>query len=114
MYSFHSENSAAGVTPEEIARLLRSIGASGRLVGLRAAGRLSLHRLYRVSHPAKAGRVFLDHQMRVPGHGAAFQGQPILRRARDPYADRLAMESPRSFRAQPRGRDRAGEAAHQQ
>ena len=33
MYSFHSENSSAGVTPEEIARLLRSIGASGRLVG---------------------------------------------------------------------------------
>lgn len=33
MYSFHSENKISGVAPEEIARLLRSIGASGRLVG---------------------------------------------------------------------------------
>ena len=33
MYSFHSENKVSGVAPEEIARLLRSIGASGRLVG---------------------------------------------------------------------------------
>ena len=33
MYSFHSENKMTGATPEEIVRLLRSIGASGRLVG---------------------------------------------------------------------------------
>ena len=65
MYSFHSENKMSGVTSQEIARLLRSIGASGRLVGFH-------------------------------------------------YTDRLGVESPRSFRPQPRGRDRAGEAAHQQ
>lgn len=33
MYSFHSENKISGVAPEEVARLLRNIGASGRLVG---------------------------------------------------------------------------------
>ena len=33
MYSYRSENRTASVAPEEIARLLRSIGASGRLVG---------------------------------------------------------------------------------
>ena len=33
MFSFHSENRTASVAPEEIARLLRGIGASGRLVG---------------------------------------------------------------------------------
>lgn len=31
MYSFHQDNS--NMPPEEIAKLLRSIGASGRLVG---------------------------------------------------------------------------------
>ena len=33
MYSFHQDNSIAVIPPEEIAKLLRSIGASGRLVG---------------------------------------------------------------------------------
>ena len=32
MYSFHQDNN--NIPPEEIAKLLRSIGASGRLVGL--------------------------------------------------------------------------------
>lgn len=33
MYSFHQEKSNITIPPEEIAKLLRSIGASGRLVG---------------------------------------------------------------------------------
>ena len=33
MYSFHQENSNTNIPPEEIAKLLRSVGASGRLVG---------------------------------------------------------------------------------
>ena len=33
MYSFHQEKSNNTIRPEEIAKLLRSIGASGRLVG---------------------------------------------------------------------------------
>ena len=33
MYSFHHEKSNTTVPPEKIAKLLRSIGASGRLVG---------------------------------------------------------------------------------
>ena len=33
MYSFHQEKSNNTIPPEEIAKLLRSIGASGRLVG---------------------------------------------------------------------------------
>ena len=33
MYSFHHEKSNTTIPPEEIAKLLRSIGASGRLVG---------------------------------------------------------------------------------
>ena len=33
MYSFHQEKSNTTIPPEEIAKLLRSIGASGRLVG---------------------------------------------------------------------------------
>lgn len=33
MYSFHQEKSNTTISPEEIAKLLRSIGASGRLVG---------------------------------------------------------------------------------
>ena len=33
MYSFHQENEKKTVQPEEVAKLLRSIGASGRFVG---------------------------------------------------------------------------------
>ena len=33
MYSFHQNKSNNTISPEEIAKLLRSIGASGRLVG---------------------------------------------------------------------------------
>ena len=33
MYSFHKDMSNDTIPPEEIAKLLRSIGASGRLVG---------------------------------------------------------------------------------
>ena len=33
MYSFHQEKCNNTIPPEEIAKLLRSIGASGRLVG---------------------------------------------------------------------------------
>lgn len=33
MYSFHQEKSNTTIPPEEIAKLLRSVGASGRLVG---------------------------------------------------------------------------------
>ena len=33
MYSYHQDMSSDTITPEEIAKLLRSIGASGRLIG---------------------------------------------------------------------------------
>ena len=33
MYSFHQEKANSAISPEEVAKLLRSIGASGRLVG---------------------------------------------------------------------------------
>ncbi len=33
MYSFNQNNLSNGIQPEDIARLLRSVGASGRLVG---------------------------------------------------------------------------------
>ena len=35
MYSFHQDNEKNIIPPEEVAKLLRSVGASGRLIGFR-------------------------------------------------------------------------------
>ena len=81
MYSFHQEKSNTTIPPEEIAKLLRSIGASGRLVGFNYV----VYIVYNILQ--KPDEHYWITKVRLSRYREVFSGAASFGRTRDPDGD---------------------------